>query len=157
MTNGGAGRSGRRGGARTVVVEPVDGFSGLSLPTRATPDSTGFDVRAAVSVELRYGKVTLVRTGFRMRAPKGTFLEVRPRSGLSTKGVVMVNAPGTIDRDYPGEVFVPLTFLFPGRYRIRAGDRIAQLRVVDDRPGSFRRGRVRPDGLRKGGFGSTGR
>lgn len=69
----------------------------------------------------------------------------------------MANAPGTIDRDYAGEVFVPLTYLFRGQYRIRAGDRVAQVRLVEETRTTFRRGRVRPVAGRSGGFGSTGR
>jgi dUTP pyrophosphatase len=69
----------------------------------------------------------------------------------------MVNAPGTIDRDYAGEVFVPMTYLFEGSYRIAAGDRIAQVRLVPDLPARFREGPVRPKASRDGGFGSTGR
>lgn len=103
------------------------------------------------------GQVSLVRTGLKVRCPAGTFLEVRPRSGLSTKGVLMVNAPGTIDHDYSGEVKVPLTYLFPGSYRIEAGDRIAQLRLVEDLPLRFEEGTVAPQASRSGGFGSTGR
>ena len=101
--------------------------------------------------------MTLVRTGFKMRCPKGTFLEVRPRSGLGSRGVLMVNAPGTIDSDYAGEVRVPLTYLFEGRYRIEVGERIGQVRLVSDEPTSFRLGKVEPVASRSGGFGSTGR
>jgi len=140
-----------------VVVERVEDAPEVPLPTRATPGAACFDLRSAESVRLVRGRVTLVRTGLRMRAPKGTFLEVRPRSGLGSKGVVMANAPGTIDRDYAGEVRVPLTYLFPGGYAIAIGDRIAQIRVVADRPAEFRPGRVAPVTGRDGGFGSTGR
>ena len=101
--------------------------------------------------------MTLVRTGFKMRCPRGTFLEVRPRSGLSSRGVLMVNAPGTIDSDYSGEVRVPLTYLFDGPYRIEVGDRIAQVRLVSDESATFRPGRVETVRSRAGGFGSTGR
>ena len=69
----------------------------------------------------------------------------------------MVNAPGTIDSDYSGEVRVPLTYLFEGRYRIEAGDRIAQIRLVSDEPAVFRSGKVGAVRSRGGGFGSTGR
>ncbi len=69
----------------------------------------------------------------------------------------MVNAPGTIDRDYAGEVKVPLTFLFPGEYEIQVGDRIGQVRVVKEYPTRFEAGEVRPTADRHGGFGSTGR
>lgn len=138
-----------------AIAERVRGRT--PLPTRATRGSAGFDLAACESVELRPSRITLVPTGWRFRAPPGTFLEVRPRSGLSSKGVLMVNAPGTIDRDYAGEVFVPLTYLFRGTYRIKAGDRIAQVRLVAELPTRFRRGPVRPTGSRRGGFGSTGR
>lgn len=143
--------------ARTVVVERVAGAPELPLPARATEGSACFDLSAAETVVLERGRVTLVRTGLRVRCPRGTFLEVRPRSGLGARGVLMVNAPGTIDADYSGEVRVPLTFLFEGRYTIRVGDRIGQLRLVDDLPLTFRTGRVVPQESRNGGFGSTGR
>ena len=129
----------------------------MPLPRRATAESACFDLHAAAPFVLRSGSVTLVRTGLKLRPPPGTFLEVRPRSGLSTKGVLMVNAPGTIDRDYSEEIRVPLTYLFPGSYRIVAGDRIAQARVVEDHPTQFVSARVSPRASRKGGFGSTGR
>lgn len=140
-----------------VVVEAVEGVAPQPLPARATAGSACFDLRAAEGAELRHGRVTLVRTGLRMTAPPGTFLEVRPRSGLGTKGVLMANAPGTIDRDYDGEVKVPLTYLFRGSYRIEPGDRIGQVRLVREVPTRFARGRVRRSRTRDGGFGSTGR
>ena len=127
------------------------------LPHRATLGSACFDLRAAETVSLRRGRLDLVATGLRMTAPKGFFLEVRPRSGLATKGVLMANAPGTIDRDYAGEVRVPLTYLFDGEYRIEVGDRIGQIRVVRDLPTKFVLGRVADSRTRRGGFGSTGR
>jgi dUTP pyrophosphatase len=143
--------------ARTVVVERLPEFPTLALPARATPGSAGFDLAAAEATTLRRGTVTLVRTGLKMRCPTGTFLEVRPRSGLASRGVLMANAPGTIDADYAGEIRVPLTYLYDGEYAIAAGDRIGQLRLVDDLPLRFRLGRVEWTGARKGGFGSTGR
>jgi len=145
------------GRARRIIVERLPDAPAIPLPTRATAGSACFDLAAAEVVELVRGRVTLVRTGLRVRCPKGTFLEVRPRSGLATRGVLMANAPGTIDADYSGEVRVPLTFLLDGAYRIEIGDRIAQVRLVDDLPASFRSGKVRPVDSRRGGFGSTGR
>jgi dUTP pyrophosphatase len=143
--------------AARVIVERVEGAESVPLPRRATAGSACFDLHAAESVTLRQGKVVLVRTGLRMRAPPRSFLEVRPRSGLASRGVLMVNAPGTVDRDYPGEVKVPLTFLFAGTYRITVGDRIAQVRVVRDEAATFRNGSVARSSERVGGFGSTGR
>ena len=155
-----ADRTSRRGvtdPGPSVVVEPVPDLPAQPLPTRATTGSACFDLRAAERAELSRGTVTLVRTGLRMTAPPGTFLEVRPRSGLSTEGVIMTNAPGTIDRDYAGEVKVPMTYLFEGVYRIEPGDRIGQIRLVRDDPTEFALGVVTESTDRKGGFGSTGR
>lgn len=129
----------------------------MPVPARATAGSACFDLSAAEAVDLRHGEVTRVRTGFKMRCPRGTFLEVRPRSGLSSRGVLMVNSPGTIDSDYSDEVRVPLTYLFDGAYRIEVGDRIAQIRLIADLAVEFRPGSVGPIGSRSGGFGSTGR
>jgi dUTP pyrophosphatase len=140
-----------------VVVEAVEGTPTARIPVRATSGSACFDLEAAEAVELVHGRVTLVRTGLRVRCPPGTFLEVRPRSGLSSRGVLMVNAPGTIDRDYSGEVRVPMTYLFDGSYAVRTGDRIGQVRLVEDLPTRFRTGKVRAVPGRSGGFGSTGR
>jgi dUTP pyrophosphatase len=139
-----------------VTIEPVEDGVEIPAPRRATEGSACFDLCAFEEVKLTRDQVTLVRTGLRMRPPPGTFLEVRPRSGLSSRGVLMVNAPGTIDRDYSGEVKVPLMFLFPGEFVIRPGDRIGQIRVVEDQLSSFSRGKVRPSPTRSGGFGSTG-
>lgn len=140
-----------------MVVERVPDLPGVALPARATDGSACFDLAAAEAARLERGRVTLVRTGLRMRCPTGTFLEVRPRSGLSARGVLMANAPGTIDHDYSGEVRVPLTYLFDGEYRVEVGDRIGQIRLVGDLPTRFRLGPVREIPSRSGGFGSTGR
>lgn len=139
------------------MVERLAEASVARIPARATDGSACLDLCAAEAIELVSGRVTLVRTGLKVRCPDGTFLEVRPRSGLSTQGVLMVNAPGTIDPDYSGEVKVPLTYLFAGSYRIEAGDRIAQVRLVEEVPLQFREGSVEPRPSRSGGFGSTGR
>lgn len=140
-----------------IVVERIPGTPDVPLPARATTGSACYDLRAAESVQLVAGQITLVRTGLRMQAPPGTFIEVRPRSGLGAKGVVMANAPGTIDRDYSGEVKVPLTYLLPGAHPIEVGDRIAQIRLVEDLPAEFAEGAVTASDSRTGGFGSTGR
>ena len=144
-------------GVRRVVFERVPGTPNVPIPARATTGAACFDLAAAEHVDLQRGEITRVRTGFKMRCPKGTFLEVRPRSGLASRGVLMVNAPGTIDADYSDEIRVPLTYLFEGSYPIAVGDRIAQVRLVEDLRAQFRPGRVRPVRSRRGGFGSTGR
>jgi dUTP pyrophosphatase len=140
-----------------IVAERLPEFSQVPLPRRATPQAACFDLYAAAGAILENGQVTRVRTGLKLRAPPHTFLEVRPRSGLSTKGVIMTNAPGTIDADYADEVQVPMTYLFPGRYEIHAGDRIGQIRLVRDEAAQFEVGEVALVEGRAGGFGSTGR
>ena len=145
------------GKSARVRVEVLPETPAARLPTRATTGSACFDLTAAAPAVLIRGKVELVRTGIKVRCPAGTFLEVRPRSGLASKGVLMVNAPGTVDRDYSGEVRVPLTYLFDGSYRVEPGDRIAQVRLVAETPTTYEPGPVAPVESRRGGFGSTGR
>lgn len=140
-----------------ILVERIPDTPEVPLPVRATAGSACFDLHAAESVRLVAGRITLVRTGLRMQAPPGTFIEVRPRSGLGARGVVMANAPGTIDRDYSGEVKVPLTYLLEGAHPIEIGDRIAQIRLVEDVDAEFVEGPVTVSASRAGGFGSTGR
>ncbi len=145
------------GNPRRIVVERLPDAPAVPIPARATAGSACFDLAAAEAADLERGRVTLVRTGLKMRCPSGTFVEVRPRSGLASRGVLMVNAPGTIDHDYSGEVRVPLTYLGEGRYHIEVGDRIAQVRLVEDLDSAFELGEVAPVASRGGGFGSTGR
>ncbi len=100
------------------------------LPERATPSSTGYDLYACLDEDLIVGqKPTLVPTGIAIEAPPGYDVQVRPRSGLSSKGVQVTF--GTIDSDYRGEVLVTM-YVLPYRapHTIRPGDRIAQLVVA---------------------------
>ena len=100
------------------------------LPKRATPSSTGYDLYACLNEDLVVGQEpTLVPTGIAIEAPPGYDLQVRPRSGLSSKGVQVTF--GTIDSDYRGEVLVTM-YVLPYRqpHTIRPGDRIAQLVIA---------------------------
>ncbi len=106
--------------------------SDLPLPQYMTPGSAGMDVCAAVQEDLilEPGDISMVPTGFAMAIPLGWEVQVRPRSGLAIKqGVTVVNAPGTIDSDYRGEVKVGLINLSRETRTISRGDRIAQLVV----------------------------
>jgi dUTP pyrophosphatase len=99
------------------------------LPERATPSSTGYDLYACLDEDLVVGQEpTRVPTGIAIEAPPGYDVQVRPRSGLSSKGVQVTF--GTIDSDYRGEVLVTM-YVLPYRepHTIRPGDRIAQLVV----------------------------
>lgn len=111
-----------------IVVLPHG--EGLALPAHQTAGSAGADLRAALTspIVLEPGRRTLVPCGFRMALPEGWECQVRPRSGLAVKhGITVLNAPGTIDADYRGEVHVPLINLGDETFTITRGERIAQM------------------------------
>ena len=134
----------------------------LQLPAYATSEAAGLDLLAAIpensSLILEKFARALVPTGFALHLPRQYEAQVRPRSGLALRhGITVLNAPGTIDADYRGEVGVLLVNLGDGPFTVTRGMRIAQLVVapvaqirlveVDDLAGSERGA---------GGFGSTG-
>jgi len=143
-----------------VPVRRLPHGADLALPTYATAQSAGMDLLAAVEgdVVLAPGERRLIPTGIAIALPPGTEAQVRPRSGLALKhGVTVLNAPGTIDADYRGEVGVVLINLGREPFTVTRGARIAQLVV-----GPYARAAWRPvaaldDSARgAGGFGSTG-
>lgn len=102
----------------------------LPLPAYGSALAAGMDVAAAVREEviLQPGDIKLIDTGFAVAIPDGYEIQVRPRSGLAVKhGISIINAPGTIDADYRGEVKVGLINLGSKPFTIQRGDRIAQL------------------------------
>jgi dUTP pyrophosphatase len=102
----------------------------IELPCFMTPHAAGMDLCAAVSAPLlmQPGSIVLVPLGFAMALPIGYEAQIRPRSGLAIKhGITVVNAPGTIDSDYRGEVKVGLINLGAEPYTIERGARIAQM------------------------------
>lgn len=142
-----------------VVVLPHG--EGLALPSYQTAGAAGCDLMAALDapVELAPGARALIPAGFCMAVPDGFEAQVRPRSGLAVRhGVTVVNAPGTIDADYRGEVRVALINLGDVPFVVHRGDRIAQLVVAP-----VTRARwalvdtLDETGRASGGFGSTGR
>ncbi len=101
------------------------------LPEYATPGAAGMDVRSVVDIGLGTGTWAAVSTGLSVEIPPGFEIQVRPRSGLAAKfGVTVLNAPGTIDSDYRGEIKVILINHGPAPFAINRGDRIAQLVVA---------------------------
>jgi dUTP pyrophosphatase len=117
----------------TVRFRRLVHADGLPLPAPASAGSAGLDLRAAVSetIALSPGRRLLVPTGFAVELPAGHEGQVRPRSGLAARhGVTVVNAPGTIDSDYRGEILVALVHLGDEPVMLRRGDRIAQLVVA---------------------------
>lgn len=129
------------------------------LPVYSTAEAAGADVRAVEDVMLMNGERMLIRTGLGCVIPKGWEVQVRPRSGLAFKsGVTVLNAPGTIDSDYQGELAVLLINHGDQALMINAGDRIAQIVVAPVTQGAFgwADGETRETGRGIGGFGSTG-
>jgi dUTP pyrophosphatase len=141
------------------VTRVGDRGPALLLPRYETAHAAGLDLRADEPVELAPGSRALVPTGLALEIPAGHEGQVRPRSGLAARhGVTILNAPGTIDSDYRGEVKVILVNLGHEPVRFERGERIAQLVIapvtrvtlqVTEALGESGRG--------GGGFGSTGR
>jgi dUTP pyrophosphatase len=133
---------------------------GLPLPAYAHPGDAGADLRAATEVVLPPGGRATVGTGIAIAVPDGYAAFVHPRSGLASRhGVTVVNAPGTIDAGYRGEVRVVLLNTDPDEpFTVRRGDRIAQLVVQPVTTVRFVDVAELPASPRgEGGFGSTGR
>ena len=104
---------------------------GLELPAYATAGAAGLDLRAAEAAILRPGARCLMPTGLAIALPAKHEAQVRPRSGLAVKhGVTVLNAPGTIDEDYRGEIKVPLINHGHEDFIIQRGDRIAQMVIA---------------------------
>ncbi|MCD6319426.1 MAG: dUTP diphosphatase [Candidatus Desulfofervidaceae bacterium] len=133
---------------------------GVSLPVYMTSEAAGMDLFAAIQEEITLmpGEINLIPTGIAIALPSGFEAQIRPRSGLAVKyGITLINAPGTIDADYRGEIKVALINLGKEEYIIKPGDRIAQMvvapvtrvewQVVFELPSSERA---------RGGFGHTG-
>lgn len=131
------------------------------LPRYETPLSAGMDVRANLSepIVLRSLERALVPTGLFVELPAGYEMQVRPRSGLAAKyGLTVLNAPGTVDADYRGEVKVILANLSNADFTINDGERIAQLVVAQHAQVEWEEAVELSDTSRgAGGFGSTGK
>jgi dUTP pyrophosphatase len=142
------------------VMRVRPGPAPLDLPQYMSPGAAGLDLLADVSYEvsLAPGERALVPTGLAVALPAGYEAQVRPRSGLAlSTGVTVLNAPGTVDADYRGEIQVLLVNLGPERVTVRRGERIAQLVVAPVTRITWREVAVLPGSDRgAGGFGSTG-
>src|SRR5215470_13980830 len=143
-----------------IAIQRLPGARDLPLPRRATPGSAGYDLCAAIdaALELAPGERALVPTGFAIAVPEGFEAQVRPRSGLALRhGLVLPNAPGTIDADFRGEVSVIVLNAGREPITLRRGDRIAQIVIAPVSHARF----VEVESLDEtgrgaGGFGHTG-
>jgi len=144
----------------SIAVKRVSGHD-LPLPAYQTEGAAGMDLAASVDedVAIPHGEWRLVPTGLTMAIPEGFEGQVRPRSGLALKhGVTVLNAPGTIDADYRGEVKVALINHGEDTFVVRRGERIAQLVICPVARASWALVAsldATPRGA--GGYGSTGR
>ncbi|MDQ7797346.1 MAG: dUTP diphosphatase [Candidatus Edwardsbacteria bacterium] len=130
------------------------------MPEYSTVHSSGMDLKAAIGkpIKIKPGQISLVPTGLALEIPPGFEGQVRPRSGLAIKhGISIVNAPGTIDADYRGEVGVILINLGKKIFTIQPGDRIAQLVIAPVVKAELVKVRSLNNTARgQGGFGHTG-
>lgn len=144
-----------------VQIVRAPGCDDLPLPSRATPGSSGYDLRAAVErdVVIAPGGRALVPTGISIAVPEGFEAQVRPRSGLALEhGIVLPNAPGTIDADYRGEVKVIVMNAGEKEFAIRRGERIAQLVIAAVSAAEWEEVAQLSETRRgSGGFGHSGR
>ncbi len=131
-----------------------------TLPSYETDASAGMDLRANIdeSITLKPLERTIVKTGLFIALPVGFEAQVRPRSGLAAKnGITVLNAPGTVDADYRGEIGVILVNLSNEDFVINDGERIAQLVIAKHERANWEEVEVLSETKRgAGGFGSTG-
>ena len=142
------------------LIKKTDDAKDLPLPARQSHAAAGLDLHANVKedTKIKRGERMRIPTGVRIALPFGYEAQVRPRSGLALRhGITMVNAPGTVDADYRGELGVLLVNLGQGDYCVKRGDRIAQLVVAKVEMVSFTETDELPASVRgEGGYGSTG-
>jgi len=147
----------------SVSIKQLPHGEGMPLPAYQTPDAAGLDLLAAIPddqpLTLSPGQRGLVPTGLVIALPAGFEAQVRPRSGLAARhGVTVLNAPGTIDADYRGEIAVLLINHGEAPFSIRRGERIAQMVVAPVSQVELVETEALPATSRgAGGFGSTGR
>ncbi|GAB7180623.1 dUTP diphosphatase [Kitasatospora sp. Ki12] len=140
-----------------VLIKRID--PELPLPAYAQPGDAGADLRTTVDAELAPGERVVLPTGIAIALPDGYAAFVHPRSGLAARcGVALVNAPGTVDAGYRGEIKVIVVNLDPREgVKFRRGDRIAQLVIQQVEKARFHEVEELPGSARaEGGFGSTG-
>jgi dUTP pyrophosphatase len=146
-----------------VDIRQLPHAEGLALPAYQSVDAAGLDLLAAVPesapMVLAPGKYALIPTGLTIALPPGYEAQVRPRSGLAAKhGVTVLNAPGTVDADYRGEISVILINHGDTPFPIRRGERIAQMVIAPvTRAELVAAASLSATDRGSGGFGSTGR
>ena len=143
------------------MIVKIINTSTNELPAYRTAGAAGLDIRANLEEPIVLAPLqrTLVPTGLFLEIPEGYEVQVRPRSGLAAKhGITVINAPGTIDSDYRGEVKVPIVNLSDESFTIAHGERIAQMIFAKYERVTFQQVEELSDTQRgTAGFGSTGK
>ncbi len=143
-----------------IMINRLPHGKGLLLPKYSTKKSAGMDLSAAINskITMTSGERALIPTGFSIAIPQGFEGQIRPRSGLSIKfGISVLNAPGTIDADYRGEIKVILINHDKENFVVKRGMRIAQLVISPNAQAIWEVKKTLPRSARgKLGFGSTG-
>lgn len=142
-----------------IKFKRANGLDDIELPSYQTQGAAGMDVRASEERMLQPGETALIATGFSMEIPPGFEAQLRPRSGLAAKhGITLLNAPGTIDADFRGEVKIIVSNFGSEPFEIRRGDRIAQMVIARFERADIEIATELSDSARGGGgFGHTGR
>lgn len=139
---------------------PIINRSQHPLPNYESPASAGMDLRASLDAPVVLGPLerAIIKTGLFIELPEGYEAQVRPRSGLAAKkGVTVLNAPGTIDADYRGEIGVILVNLSNEPFIVENGERVAQLVIAKHERAEWTEVKILSETVRgEGGFGSTG-
>lgn len=143
------------------MILKIINTSNHPLPNYQTEDSAGMDIRAFIDepITLQPLERKVVKTGLFLEIPKGYEVQIRPRSGLSAKyGITVLNAPGTINADYRGEIGVILANLSNVPFTIENGERVAQMVVAKYEKAILQEVEKLSESERgAGGFGSTGK
>ena len=142
-----------------ILVKKFD--KNVKLPAYKTPGSSGMDLVAHIKnkIAIYPGKTVLIPSGIAVAIPKNYEIQIRPRSGLAaTKGISVLNTPGTVDSDYRGEIKIILINLSKKSFVVKSGDRVAQMILCPVAKGKLWEVKNLPKTARgKGGFGSTGK
>ena len=127
------------------------------LPTKATEGSVCYDVFSTKRILFSPNEKNMIHTGLVFEVPKGYGMDIRPRSGLASRGLIILNSPGTLDSDYRGELLVSCANISNRNILVDKGDRIVQVRLFKVIDLEFEEVEEISETVRgKGGFGSTG-
>lgn len=147
--------------AAPIEVKVVRTHPDAALPVRGSEFAAGWDIRAVEQTVVKFRSSTMVPTGLKVAIPVGYEGQIRARSSLGRKGLILPHSIGTIDADYRGELFVLMTWIGEGSsYTIEKGERIAQMVIAPIPPSEFTEVDLESLGdteRGEGGFGSTGR